>query len=100
MHTARKLEIRQNLFLDDLKLRQSQISARRHNTQNYTTHPSPKLGDTITNLSPQPKHTTRDMYLVTAATHETVTAQKILPSAFSGVYKNNEQTIHNTSQTH
>ena len=74
MHTAQKLDTGQTLLLDNLKLRQLQISARRHNTPTQTTHPFPKQGNTITNLSPQPKHTARDMYLVTASTPESVTA--------------------------
>ena len=87
MQTSRKLDSGQNLHLDDFKLRQSQLSARRHLTPNSTTHPSPKPGDTITNLSPQPKHTARDMYLVTASTPETVTAQKILHPLSDGSTK-------------
>ena len=74
MHKARKMYTGINLLLDDLKLRESQISARRHNTPTQTTHPFPKQGNTITNLLPQPKHTARDMYLVTASTPESVTA--------------------------
>ena len=76
MHTARKLETGQNIHLDDVKLRKSQITARRHDSQQPVTHPTPKPGDTITNLSPQPKHVARDMYLVTAATPTMVTAKK------------------------
>ena len=74
MHKARKMYTGINLLLDDLKLRESQISARRHNTPTQTTHPFLKPGNTITNPSPQPKHTARDMYLVTASTPESVTA--------------------------
>ena len=87
MHTAQKLESGRNLHLNDTKLRESQLSARRHCTSGPATHPSPKPGDTITNLSPQPKHTARDMYLVTASTPETVTAQKILHPLSDGITK-------------
>ena len=87
MHTARKLDTGHNLNLDDNKLRQSQMSARRHNTASPAIYPSPKPGDTITNLSPQPKHTARDMYIVTASTPETVTAQKILHPLSDGTTK-------------
>ena len=87
MHTARKLETGQNIHLDDVKLRKSQITARRHESQQPVNHPTPKPGDTITNLSPQPKHVARDMYLVTAATPSTVTAQKILHPLSQGVTK-------------
>ena len=76
IHTSRRLQTGQNLVLHDHKLRDSQIAARRHKTQNPVTHPSPKPGDTITSLSQQPKHSVRDMYLVTAATPTSVTAQK------------------------
>ena len=77
MHPARKIETGQNIHLDDSKLRQSQISARRHNSQQHVSHQSPKPGDTIINLSPQHKHAARDIYLMTAATPTSVTAQKM-----------------------
>ena len=78
IHTARRLETGQNLVLHDRKLRDSQLAARRHQAQTQPSHPTPKPGDTITSLSQQPKHVARDMYLVTAATPSSVTAQKIL----------------------
>ena len=87
MHTARKLDSGQNISLNDSKLRQSQLAARRHNTQHKVTHNTPKPGDTITNISQQPKHSVRDMYLVTAATPHSVTAQKILHPITQGTTK-------------
>ena len=57
---------------------ETQIEARRHTAQDPVKHPSPKPGDTISSLSQQLKHSVRDMYLVTAATPTSVTAQKLL----------------------
>ena len=51
MHMSRRLETGQNIVLNDSKLRQSQIAARRHAPPQNLTHPSPKPGDTITNIS-------------------------------------------------
>ena len=55
-----------------------EVQAWRHAQQQQVHHNFPKPGDTITNLSPQRKHTARDMYLVMTATPTQVTAQKIL----------------------
>ena len=78
MHTARQLETGVNLKLDDKSLRRSQMTARRHGDDVQSRVKIPQPGDTVTNISAQPKHQARDMYLVTASDTDRVVAQKIL----------------------
>ena len=87
MHTAWNMDTGDNINLDDKTLRESQISARRHQTNPSDSISIPKPGDTVTNILPQPKHTARNMYLVTASSPEAVSAQKILHPLSDGSTK-------------
>ena len=79
MHTARNQESGANIALDDSKLHEDQQSSRtRSKPPNSQTSFQP--GDTVTHHSPQPKHKTRDMYLVTKTQPDQVTVQRILHS--------------------
>ena len=86
MHTARRMESGTNLQLSDVKLRRSQLDARMHQPPSQGMQ-MPKPGDTVTAVSQQPKHTARDMYIVTAASPDNVTAQKVLHPLVSGSTK-------------
>ena len=79
IHSARSLHSGNNLQLSDAKLRQNQIAARESSQPgkaSTVTYPQP--GDTVTPLNTQPKHSVRNMYLVTSSSPDSVTAQKIL----------------------
>ena len=64
LHTSRSQDTGSNLLLEDEKMYQEQIGVR--NRQSLSP-PSKdiRIGDTVTTISPQDKHKTREIYLVT-----------------------------------
>ena len=77
MHTSRSQDTGENIVMDDSKLYGDQMSRR---SQHRIGQPQIdiRVGDTVTPISSQPKHKSRDMYIVTAAADQSVSAQKIL----------------------
>ena len=66
------------------------------NLNSYLVHPYvfhmtptqlPKPRDTVTNISPQPKHTAKQMYLVTLSSPNQITTQRILHPLSQGQTK-------------
>ena len=85
IHSARSLHSGENINIKDSKLRQTQLQTRElSQPSNVTPVTVPQIGDTITPLSTQPKHSVRNMYLVTSSSQDSVTAQKILHPLTSG----------------
>ena len=77
IHSSRQLQSRQNLKLSNSKLHHQQLE-NRHAAQSPTPVSIPKVGDTVTSISTQPKHAERNIYLITAASEDSVAVQKIL----------------------
>ena len=77
IHSSRQLHSGQNLKLSDSKLHHQQLE-NRHAAQSPTPVSIPKVGDTVTSISTQPKHAERNIYLITAASEDSVAVQKIL----------------------
>ena len=79
MHTSRDMFSGENLFLSDQDLRQQQLDTRAKNKPVSNSAPEKvEAGDTVTPLVKQPKHTAREMFLVTKVSGENISAQKIL----------------------
>ena len=79
IHTARNADTGMNINLDDKKLRKQQLDSRQTlvtSKENLKTDIRP--GDTVTNITPQPKHNVRDMYMVTSKADNKVTLQRLL----------------------
>ena len=77
MHTSRSQDTGENIVMDDSKLYGDQMSRR---SQHRIGQPQIdiRVGDTVMPILSQPKHKSRDMYIVTAAADQSVSAQKIL----------------------
>ena len=79
IHAARSLHTGANIEIQDSVLREAQLESRKERQPDKASQvEAPQVGDTVTPLSVQPKHSERSMYLVTAASQEQVTAQKII----------------------
>ena len=76
MHTSRSQDTGSNLQLDDSQLHADQIKSRKSATNIKV--PDIKVGDTVTSVSPQNKHKSREIYLVTESDTDKVTAQRLL----------------------
>jgi len=76
IHFARNQATSANLMLDDSEIRKSQIS-NRHTTVVTPANNNIKEGDTVMLAANPPKHTTRDLFLVTATENQKVSMQKI-----------------------
>ena len=79
IHAARSLHSGDNINISDTQLCHNQLKGRQK-SQHSNTLPTetPQVGDTITPLSSQPNHVERNMCLITAASSDLVTTQKIL----------------------
>ena len=69
-----------NLNLDDQALRENQLERRRSGPEVQSSHPRQaiKVGDTVTVVGSQNKHTVRDVFVVTGTRDGRVQAQKLL----------------------
>ena len=77
MHTSRSQDTGANINLDDKQLHNDQIKSRKP-AINPVPAPDIRVGDTVTQISSQDKHKSRDIYLVTQAQPDKISAQRIL----------------------
>ena len=76
MHTARNQDTGANLSLDDSQLQADQIKSRKSSSEVIS--PDIRVGDTVAPISPQDKHKSREIYLVTDSSPQKVTAQRLI----------------------
>merc|ERR1712240_204538 len=77
LHTSRSQDTGSNLLLEDEKMYQEQIRVR--NRQSLSPPPKDiRIGDTVTDIAPQNKHKTREIYLVTGKEKDKISAQRLL----------------------
>ena len=77
MHTSRSQDTGANINLDYKQLYNDQIKSLKSSPDPVKT-PDIQVGDTVTTISPQDKHKTRDIYLVTHTQPDKVAVQRIL----------------------
>ena len=80
LHTSRDLNSGANLNLDDQAIRENQLEKRRAGPNLPPSPPKPaiKVGDTVTVVGAQNKHTAREAFVVTGTRGGRVQAQKLL----------------------
>ena len=76
IHFSRDHITHQNLLLDDASIRDSQLTARQLSEPVQPQH-QPQAGDTVVTTNKRPKHKARDVFIVTNATPQAVTMQKL-----------------------
>ena len=76
IHFSRDHVTHQNLLLDDASIRDSQLTARQLSEPVQPQH-QPQAGDTVVTTNKRPKHKARDVFIVTNATPQAVTMQKL-----------------------
>jgi hypothetical protein len=79
-HYSRSQTTLQNLILDDIYLRQTQLKGS-HLQPTPEKSQSIQQGDSVINRQKQNKHAARDMYIVTATDTKNVEIQKIAPTS-------------------
>ena len=77
LHTSRSQDTGSNLLLKDEDMYQEQIKIRNRQTSSIPPKDI-RVGDTVTDIAPQSKHKSRDIYLVTGKEGDKISTQRLL----------------------